>query len=37
MGNAASQWEYHLDYFDKLGRSKDFGSVHEKRSLFIFY
>lgn len=32
MGNAASQWEYHLAYFDKLGRSKEFGSVHAKEA-----
>lgn len=32
MGNAASQWEYHLEYFDNLGRSRDIGSVHAKEA-----
>lgn len=32
MGNAASQWEYHLEYFDNLGRSRDIGSEHAKEA-----
>lgn len=32
MGNAASQWEYHLEYFDSFGRSRDIGSVHAKEA-----
>ena len=32
MCNAASQWEYHLEYFDNLGRSRDIGSVHAKEA-----
>lgn len=32
MGNAASQWEYHLEYFDSFGRSRDIGSVDAKEA-----